>query len=84
MHASECLFLFASVSLPPPHYMVTLEYPYDWKLSHHIWQLCTLGMGKFFHMLKFDLYQGQMIKKYLGGTPTRHRCSAKCTNHRGL
>ena len=24
-------------------------------VSNHIWQLCTLGMGKFFCMLKFDL-----------------------------
>ena len=26
-----------------------------WKLSNQIWQLCTLSMGKFFNMLKFDL-----------------------------
>ena len=36
--------------------MVSLEYvPYYWKLSNHIWQLYTLGMGKFFNVLKFDL-----------------------------
>ena len=51
--------------------MVSLEYlPYYWTLSHHIWQLYTLGTGKKnFHMLKFDLYQGHMIKNsYLGYT----------------
>ena len=43
--------------------MVSLEYlPYYWKLLNHIWQLYTLGMEKFFHILKFDLYQGHMIK----------------------
>ena len=36
--------------------MVSLEYlPYYCKLFNHIWQLYTLGVGKFFHMLKFDL-----------------------------
>ena len=36
--------------------MVSLEYlPYYWKLSNHMWQLYTSGMGKFFDMLKFDL-----------------------------
>ena len=36
--------------------MVSLEYlPYYWKLFNRIWQLYTLGVGKFFHMLKFDL-----------------------------
>ena len=27
-----------------------------------MWQLYTLGVGKFFCMLKFDLYEGHMIK----------------------
>ena len=36
--------------------MVSLEYlPYYWKVFNHIWEFSTLGMGKFFHMLKFDL-----------------------------
>ena len=36
--------------------MVSLEYfPYYWKLFNHIWQLYTLGVGKVFQMLKFDL-----------------------------
>ena len=49
--------------------MVSLEYlPYYWKLSNHSWQLYTLGAGiKFFHMLRFDLYQGHMIKKLFFG-----------------
>ena len=44
--------------------MVSLQYlPYYWKLLNYIWKLYTLGVGKFFHMLKFALYQGHMIKK---------------------
>ena len=35
-----------------------------YKVSNHIWQLYTLGVGKFFCMLKFDLYEGHMIKNY--------------------
>ena len=36
--------------------MVSLEYlPYYWKLLNHIWQLYTLGVGNFFHLLKIDL-----------------------------
>ena len=36
--------------------MVSLEYlPYYWKLFNYIWQLYTLVVGTFFHMLKFDL-----------------------------
>ena len=38
------------------HIMISLQYlPYYWKLFNHIWQLYTLGVGKFFHALKFDL-----------------------------
>ena len=33
------------------------DFAYYWKLFNHVWQLYTLGMGKFFHM------QGHMIKK---------------------
>ena len=37
--------------------MVSLEYlPYYWKLLNHIWQLYTLGVGKFLHMLKFFFF----------------------------
>ena len=47
------LFVFISISSPPP---VSLDYlPYYWKLFDHIWQLYTLGMEKNFHMLKLDL-----------------------------
>ena len=51
--------------------MVSLEYlPYYYKVSNHIWQLYTLGMGKFFCMLKFDLYECHMIKNnFLKYTP---------------
>ena len=36
--------------------MVSLEYlPYNWKLFNHMGQLYTLGVGKFSHILKFDL-----------------------------
>ena len=60
--------------------MVSLEYlPYYWKPFSHILQLYTLGVGKYFHMLKFDLYQGHMIS-----TPARHRRSAKSADHRGF
>ena len=53
-----------SHQFPRRRIMVSLEYlPYYWKLFNHIWHLYTLGVGKFFHMLKFDLYQGHMIKK---------------------
>ena len=67
--------------------MVSLEYlPYYWKLSNHIWPLYTLGMENNSACLNltFDLYQGHMIKIVFLGTPTRHRRSAKSTNHRGL
>ena len=70
------------------HIMVSLEYlPYFWKLSNHIWQLYTLGMGKFFHMLKCDL--SSLSRSYdqkivFSGTPARHRSSAKSTDRRGM
>ena len=61
--------------------MVSLEYlPYYWKLLNHIWQLYTLGMGKFFHMLKFDpssLSRSHDQKIVFSGTPARHRSSGK-------
>ena len=43
-----------------------------------MWQLYTLGVGKFFCMLKFDLYEGRM-------TPTpRYRSSGKTTCYTAL
>ena len=45
--------------------MVPLEYlPYYLNVSNHIWQLYTLGVGKFSECLNltFDLYEGHMIK----------------------
>ena len=66
--------------------MVSLEYlPYYCKLFNHIWQLYTLGMGKFFHMLKFDLWslsRSHDQKIVFSGTPTCHRSSGKSTDSR--
>ena len=68
--------------------MVSLEYlPYYCKLFNHIWQLYTLGVGKFFHMLKFDLSslsRSHDQKIVFSGTPARHRSSGKSTDRRGL
>ena len=68
--------------------MVSLEYlPYYWKLFNHIWQLYTLDVGKFFHMLKFDLSslsRSHDEKIVFSGTPARHRSSGKSTDCRGL
>ena len=68
--------------------MVSLEYlPYYWKLFNHIWQLYTLGVGKFSHMLKFDLSslsRSHDQKIVFSGTPARHRSSGKSTDRRGL
>ena len=45
-----------SRQFPRCRIMVSPQYlPYYWKLFNHIWQLYTLGVGKFFRMLKFDL-----------------------------
>ena len=59
--------------------MVCLEYfPYYLKLFSHIWQLYTLGVGKFFHMFKFDLSslsRSHDQKIVFSGTPARHRSS---------
>ena len=47
--------------------MVSLEYlPFYYKVSTHIWQLYTLGVGNFSACLNltFDLYEGHMIKNY--------------------
>ena len=68
-HLALATSCFASLSIPEKgtylfsrqftrrrRIMVSLEYlPYYWKVFSHIWQLYTLGVGKFFHMLKFDL-----------------------------
>ena len=68
--------------------MVSLEYlPYYWKLFNHMWQLYTLGVGKFFHMLKFDLSslsRSHDQKIIFSGTPARHSSSGKSTDRRGL
>ena len=68
--------------------MVSLEYlPYYCKLFNHIWQLYTLGVGKFFHMLKFDrssLSRSHDQEIVFFGTPARSRSSGKSTDRRGL
>ena len=68
--------------------MVSLEYlPYYLKLFNHICQLHTLGVGKLFHMLKFDLLslsRSHDQKIVFSGTPARHRSSGKSTDRRGL
>ena len=70
------------------HMMVSLEYlPYYYKLFNHICQLYTLGVGQYFHMLKFDLSslsRSHDEKIVFLGTPTRHRRSAKSTDRRDL
>ena len=77
-----------SHQFPRRRIMVSLEYlPYYWNLFNHIWQLYTLGVGKFFHMLKFDLSSLSRLhyqKIVFSGTPARHRSSGKSTDRRGL
>ena len=68
--------------------MVSLEYlSYYCKLLNHIWQLYTLGVGKFFHMFKFDLWslsRSHDQKIVFSGTPGCHRSSGKSTDRRGF
>ena len=72
MRQNACCFHFsflaaATADAAPCCIIFSLEYlPFYWKLSNHIWQLYTLSAGKFFPILKFDLYLGHMIKKILG------------------
>ena len=53
-----------------------------------MWQLYTLGVGKFFLNLTFNLYEGHMIKnnflKYTSPPPPPHRSSGKTTCYTAL